>query len=102
MTEKEVVIDAYHFWSDPLMWSCIAMVLIGTISRALISSEPLSVRKLAGEALLTAIGAVGIYAAGMLRGADPMEQVLYSSLMSLGGIRVVQHVLQLLTKGVKP
>lgn len=86
--------DALQFWTDPLMWSCVAMVVIGHFARVFASSEPIVWRKLVAEAVLAAIGAVGIYAGADMQGMDTLEKIMVSVLMSLGGIHLMQRLLQ--------
>ncbi|MFP8968585.1 hypothetical protein ACKC9G_18530 [Pokkaliibacter sp. CJK22405] len=104
MTEKELGLggDALSFWSDPLMWICVGMVIIGVFSKYLMSKEVITAKQLLGEVLASGIGAIGIYAAGILRGNSPTEQVVYASLMSLGGLHLIQRTLQAFNKRVIP
>lgn len=86
--------DAMAFWADPLMWSCVAMVVLGHLARVFKTPGPVDWRALFAELLMAAIGAVGIYAGAELQGMGVLEKILTSVLMSLGGIHVVQRALQ--------
>lgn len=86
--------DFWRFWTDPFMWSCVAMVVLGHLARVFAASEPIVLRKLVAEAVLAAIGAVGIYVGADLQGMGVQQKVLVSVLMSLGGIHLVQRTLQ--------
>lgn len=101
MPEKEV----QNFWgvlTDPYMWLVIFMVTAGTIAKLLKNQEPLDTRVLVAETILAAIGAIGIYAFGVLQNYSPVETVFMASLMSLGGIHTIQRAIQFaqqVTKG---
>ena len=60
------------------------------LARHLVSSEPLDKRRLAGEAILSAIGAVVFWSAGLLQGMSTLQMVFFGSLAALGGVRAVE------------
>lgn len=74
------------------------MVVIGHIARVFSSSEPIIWRRLVAEAVLAAIGAVGIYIGAELQGMGEWEKLGVAVLMSLGGIHLVQRGIQIWIK----
>lgn len=92
------VFDVWQFWTDPLMWSCVAMVIVGHVAKVFSSSEPIVWRRLIAEGVLAGIGALGIYIGAELQGMGELEKLGTSVLMSLGGIHLVQRGWQVYAK----
>jgi hypothetical protein len=93
MPEKELANSAY-FFTDRLLWACVAIVVVGTVARALKSVEKVSLRVVAAESVLAGIGAIGIYAYADMQGMDVFAKIISSVLMSLGGIHGLQRGIQ--------
>lgn len=94
MPDKDIVVNGASFFTDRLLWSCVSIVVIGTIARAFKNSEKVSLRAVAAEAVLAGVGAIGIYAYAELQGVDVPGKVICSVLMSLGGIHGLQRGIQ--------
>ena len=82
----------------------IMLGLAGLIGRTLVSPEPLNWRRFAGEMILTAIGAVALYALGMLQGLTLWQMVLLGCGTSLGGLRALEWGVKIAraVKAVRP
>lgn len=105
MPEKEAVIhvvNGWAFWTDSTMWTLVAMCVLGYVAKTLASDEPIEARKLIGEGILTAIGAIGMYAGGLLQGLPPLQMIVLATLAALGGIHVIQRMVQLASQMKKP
>lgn len=87
-------LDALSFWADPLMWSCVFIVVLGHAARVFKAPGPVVWRVFVAELVMAAIGAVGIYAGAELQGMGTLEKIGTSVLMSLGGIHAIQRALQ--------
>lgn len=72
----------------------LALVVIGTLGRILVSDEKFDLKKLLGEMLLAGVGAIGLWAYGILQEFHPAEQVLYGSLLALGGVRALEWAIK--------
>ena len=96
--EKEVVTSAFQWWSDPLLWSVIAMFILGTIGRILVSDEPFDPRKFFGELILAAIGAIILYSFNLMQGMTPIQIVFFGALGSLGGVRLIEWIIKIAKK----
>ncbi len=72
------------------------IVVIGTVARVFRSTEKVDLRMMLAEAVLAAIGAIGIYAGAEMQGLDTHTKVFCSVLMSLGGIHGLQRAFQIL------
>lgn len=93
MPEKELV-NGHSIWFDPEMWMIIGLFLTGYVARTLVSREPFDKRRFFGEAILTVIGAVGFYAAGLLQGMNPLQMIMFGCLGSLGGLRAIEWTIK--------
>lgn len=91
---ERVAAGDHYFWLSPEFWTFLSIVLLGFLGRTLIGKEPLDKRQLAGEAILTAVGAVGMYAAGLLQGLSVLQMIVLGSLAALGGIRAFSWLLK--------
>lgn len=87
-TEKE----QFHPHSTLLI--VLALVIVGTVGQMLVSDEKFDVKKMLGELLLAGVGAMGLWAYGILQEFHPAEQVLYGSLLALGGVRALEWVIK--------
>lgn len=93
MPEREII-NGWAFFTDPTMWLLMTVSVLGTIGRVFTSQEPIDKRVLAGETIMAGIGAVGVYAAGLIKGYNPAEVILIGVLLTLGGIHSVQRAVQ--------
>lgn len=66
-----------------------AMMVGGTLSRALMSDSAFDPKKLAGEIILAMIGTVIIVYAGWMEGLSDVRIISYGGLCSLGGVRLI-------------
>lgn len=83
--------------TDRTLFGVIALLLTGTLARFLISPEPLCWRRFAGEMLLSVIGGVVIFNFGLLQGMSAPEIILVGALSSLGGLRLVEWAIKIIT-----
>jgi len=86
--------DAWTFWTDPLMWSCVVIVGLGHVARVFKMNGPVVWRVLFAETVMAMIGAVGIYAGAEMQGMDVLQKIGVSVMMSLGGIHTIQRAVQ--------
>ncbi len=94
MPSKNLADNSQHFWTNLDLWAVVGICLMGWLGRALVSKEPFDMRRCAGEGLLTAIGGVGLYAAGLLQGMTPLEMILFGCLTALGGLRALDWMMK--------
>lgn len=100
MPEKDTLGQVVLSWGDRLLWATIALFVIGSMARSLLSDEPFNPKKFAGEMLFAVIGAVTLWSFGLLQGMTPAQIVFLGSLGSLGGIRLLEWVMKI-AKAVK-
>lgn len=91
MPEKDA---ANLFFQDRLMWSCVLIVVAGTVARVFRSGEKIDLRLVLAESVLAAVGAIGIYAGAEMQGLDGYTKIFVSVMMSLGGIHGLQRAMQ--------
>jgi hypothetical protein len=75
-----------EFWTVLWLW------LAATVGRHLVSDEEFKPRQVLGELTLACVGAVALYAFGVLNGFSPMKIVLIGGGLSLGGVRALSIV----------
>ena len=80
---------------DRSLLTVIMLFIMGAVARALVSPEPLDWRRLVGEAILSAIGAVVVFNFGVIQGMSNPEIMLWGALGSLGGIRILEWVIRI-------
>lgn len=86
--------DAGRFWSDWNMWVLVMVAVATMYAKHLVKGERFDRRKFVGETILSVVGMIGCYAMGILHGMAPVEIVAYGTLMSLGGVRLLQWAIQ--------
>lgn len=94
--EKELA-QAFS-WTDQTLLSFVVMILMGAIARVFVSNEPLDLRKLAGEAMLAALGAVMLYSFGLLQGMSTPQLMFLGALGGLGGVRLLEWIMKIARK----
>lgn len=80
--------------NDWRLFVIIIMLWLGVVARRLIGDEPLHVRKLFGELLLSLIFGVGLWALGLLQGLNGLQLITLGAFSALGGGRTVELVLR--------
>ena len=78
-----------------LFISLVALMVFGTIGRILVSDEPFDWRRLTGELILAAIGAVLLHAFGMLNGMNFYQIIAIGALGGLGGVRLLEWLIKI-------
>lgn len=68
----------------------IAMGILGLLGRTLVSPEPFDARRFTGEMILTALGAIMLFALGVLQGLDTWQMIVLGAGTSLGGLRAIE------------
>ena len=95
--ERELIENAVNY-TDRTLWGFIAMMIIGTVGRILVSDEPFVLRRFVGEILLGFVGAVMLYAIGLLQGLNPLQLIVLGGLAGLGGVRVIEWLIKIAKK----
>jgi len=92
MPEKEAV---QSFWSQLDLY--IAMAVFGSvlIAKNLIGEEPINPKRLAGELILSSVGAGVFHAFGLLQGLNGAEYWMLIFLAAMGGLRAVEWSLRI-------
>lgn len=95
-SEKEAIERGIELWHslDRNFLAITALLVLGTMARSLLSNEPFDFRKLLGELILGLIGAVLLYAFGMLQNMSPMQMLFLGALGGLGGVRSLEWVIK--------
>jgi len=78
-----------------LFLSLVALMVFGTLGRILNSNEPLDMRRLVGELILASIGAVLLYAFGILNGMNYYQIIAVGALGGLGGVRLLEWTIKI-------
>ena len=81
-------------WLNRDFVSLLSVMMIALIGRTLISSEPINVRRLLGESLLMVVGAVALYASGLLTGMNGLQMLLIACTSSLGTVRGCEWIVR--------
>lgn len=85
-------------WCSKMLWSVVAMFVFGSMARTFISKEPFDPRKFTGEMILACIGAILIYAMGLMEGMSEIQIICFGATASLGGVRIVEWGLKIAGK----
>lgn len=93
MPEKELA-NGSQVWFDPNFWILISILLMGYLARTLASEEPFDKKRFFAESILTVIGGVLLYAAGLIQGLSFLEMVVFYCLTALGGVRTAEWVIK--------
>ena len=96
MPDKDLVTSAVETEFAREFLALVLMLVGAVVARALIADDVLDVRRLIGETILSVIGAVGIYYAGILQDLSMPEIIFMGACMSLGMVRGVQWLTVLL------
>ncbi|MGZ8172571.1 MAG: hypothetical protein ACXWT0_01585 [Methylobacter sp.] len=94
MPDRQLV-NEHWFWTDKLMWSVVAMFILGSMARTFISNDPFEPRKCIGEIIFSAIGAVMMYSMGLMQGMSQVQIVCFGALAALGGVRLFEWVMKI-------
>ncbi|AZZ92762.1 hypothetical protein EUZ85_19350 [Hahella sp. KA22] len=86
--------ETSSIWTSKEFWTVLVLFVAGFVARTLVSQEPFDRKKFLGELILTAIGAVALYAAGALQGMSDLQMLMFGALGSLGGLRAVEWVIK--------
>jgi len=96
----ERVVNEAQIWFDEVLWSVVAMFLMGSMARTFVSEEPFDCKKFFGELLFSTIGAVIMYSAGLMQGMTEIQIVGFGAMASLGGVRMFEWFMKI-AKGVR-
>lgn len=61
----ETAVNSFS-WMGLQLWSLVFIMMVGSIARTLIGSDPFDGRKFAGEMILGDLGNIGLYAGGFV------------------------------------
>lgn len=87
---------AMTFWQDPELFIAMALFVSVLFAKHLTGGEPLDPKRLAGEVILSCIGAAVFHAMGLLQGLIGPEYWLMMFLAALGGVRSVEWAMKIL------
>ena len=82
-------------WMDPQLWYFVVVFVMALLAKHLVSAEPLDKKRLAGEAILSIIGAIAFWAAGLLQGMSVLQMIFFGSMSALGGIRSIEWLIKI-------
>lgn len=81
---------------DAKLLALVLLLWAGVVARRLIGDEPVNIRKLIGELLLSAVFGVGLWALGLLQGLTGMQLIVLGAFASLGGGHSLDMALRLI------
>lgn len=77
-------------WQDRTLVALVTMAAFGYAFRFLVSGEPFNLRRFAGEMGISVMGAVGLYAAGIMQGMSIEQVMLLGIAAALGWLRLAE------------
>lgn len=90
--------DVFWTWTDRMMWSIVAMFVLGSMARTFVSDEPFEPKKFFGEIIFSAIGAVMMYSMGLMQGMSQPQIICFGAMASLGGVRSFEWLMKIARK----
>lgn len=98
-TSAEVSAKLFKLSPDQESLGILTLLLwAGVVARRLIGDEPVKVRKLVGELLLSTVFGTGLWALGMLQGLSGYQLIVLAAFASYGGGHALDTVLRLIAQ----
>ena len=94
MSEKELAEMAMDY-GDKNILAVLGVMLMGFVARALLAKEKVNWPSFFGEMIITGIGALALFAGGMLRGMSPLEIFFFGCCASLGSVRLLSWLIKI-------
>ena len=89
MSEEKLAIEQMMFWQNHNMWLIVLMFVSGAVGRSLLNTEPFNSRRLAGEIILSVLGAITLYSFNLMQGMSTLQIIFLGGLASMGGVRSI-------------
>lgn len=83
---------------DSRLYAIILMLWLGVVAGRLIGDEPLNLKKLVGELLLSFLFGVGLWAFGLLQGLSGLQLIALAAFSALGGGRTIELLIRLIVQ----
>ncbi len=89
--------DNDHISPDSMkgFYAIFSFITAGLLAKKLITPEKINWRKFAGEWILAGLGAVALWAMGVLQGLDLLQMILVGTAAGLGGVRSLEWAIKI-------
>ena len=77
-------------------YAIFSFITAGLLAKKLISPERIDWRKFAGEWILAGLGAVALWAMGVLNGLTLLQMILVGTAAGLGGVRSLEWAIKII------
>jgi hypothetical protein len=72
------------------------LMVVGTVGRMLMQDNPINLKNLVGEVMLSAVIAVTLFAVGAMQNMHMWQIIFVGGLAGIGGVKIIEIIIQVI------